>query len=359
MKLETIMAVILKNIHAWILMLFKQKDLIVPYKLLIQVTNDCNSKCEYCHIWKINKDNPELRKKELNLDDYSRLFQDYSKDLIWLALSGGEVTIHKDILEIITLAKANCPNLKFVTFTTNGLLPNKALQLSKHIQSLDLDCFVTISLDGDEKLHDKLRGVEGNYQKAFQTKSLLDSNGIISHFGITLSQDNTQFIEEQYDNYQKSLRAVTFVHGDGIYHTNPEVEYQKIAHSLVEIYMKFPLFHLSDIIEKIYLKIGVLFLNKVISGTRENIITCDAGSSSLHIFENGDVSPCMFLPSAGNLKNDSLSSILNSSQFQNLREDAEAGRCAKCWLNCYAPHSMMKRPFQTLRAFFFERLENE
>lgn len=345
MKLSTVSTVILKNIKAWTLKSLGLSHKIVPYKLLLQTTNDCNSRCESCFIWKINKDDPEKKAQELQLSDFENIFKDMGSHLVWLALSGGEVTMTEDTKEIVRLGKKYCPNLKFVTFTTNGLLPKKALELTQVIKDLELDCFVTISLDGNKEVHDKLRGIKGNFEKVMETERLIKGIGINSHFGITLSGENHSFIINEYKDYQETLKSVTFVHSEGIYNKSQKVDDQRIIESLKHIYRNYKLSTMADIVEKIYIKLGIKFLE---DGRKSNIIKCDAGSSSLHIFPRGEVSPCMFLPSSGNVKEKGLKNILDSDAFLEHKKNAKDGQCSKCWMNCYAPHSIMQSPVQSL-----------
>ena len=45
----------------------------------------------------------------------------------------------------------------------------------QNMQKKGLDVLITISLDGDEETHDKLRGVKGNYQKCVKLYDKLKS----------------------------------------------------------------------------------------------------------------------------------------------------------------------------------------
>lgn len=344
MKLTTILSIVLINIKHRIFFLFGKVELIVPYKVLIQTTNDCNSKCDSCHIWKINKDKT-LKEKEIKIPHYENLFKSYDKDLYWLSLSGGELTLDNNIYEVIKLAHRYCKNLKIITFTTNGLLPERALSIAECIRKYGFDHFITISLDGDEKLHDKIRGISGNYEKAFKTMNLLQSHGFNSHFGITLSDENYDFVKDQYEIYSDSIKAVTFVNSGGIYNTENSINREKLMSSLRVILKKYKISSLGDFWEMLYLRLALKFVQK---GQRKNIIPCSTGLSSLHISPYGEIGPCMYLDSYSNIKDpDYLDVILDKGNTTN-RMKPYLGKCQKCWMNCYAPHSMMLSPFKTL-----------
>ena len=120
---------------------------------------------------------------------------------------------------------------------------------------------ITISLDGDEETHDKLRGVKGNYQKCVKLYDKLKSEGINANYGITVSDSNNKFIEEKYKFYRDTIRAVTFVHSE-IYKTENQQEDIKILEFLKIIYKNYFIKNIQEIIEKIHIKISIKFLEE-------------------------------------------------------------------------------------------------
>lgn len=345
MRLKTLLKIVKINIIHRFYYSIGKIEKIIPYKVLIQLTNDCNSKCTSCRIWEINKVNPSLKKLELKSENFEKLFKELGNHLYWLSLSGGEVTLSSDIREQIKIAKKHCLNLSLVTFTTNGLLPEKALELALAIQKMKLELFVTISLDGSEKLHDSIRGIEGNYQKAFTTYQMLKDKNINAHFGITLSERNSEFIEHDFQKYREVIKAVTFVHDYGIYQTSNNDSLDKIKHSMKRVYRMYCAKSIGELFEKFYIKLGVIFLE---AEKKKNIIPCSAGLSSLHISPYGDFSPCMFLPNLGNIKSESIVESFNNEKYSKERLNPINGKCGKCWMNCYAPHSIMFSPFKSI-----------
>ena len=102
---------------------------------------------------------------------------------------------------------------------------------------------------------------------------------------------------------------------------------------------------MEHIIEKIHLKIAILFLRK---GRKKNIIPCDVINTSVHIMPNGDVKPCMFMESLGNLKDKKINEILNNKNTYLVKEQIKKNNCPKCWMNCYSPHSIMQHPLKSI-----------
>lgn len=347
MRLSTVSAIVLRNVKIWTYKALGQTSKLRPYKVLVSLTNQCNSRCEYCDIWKINPENPELFRQEIKLDDLDRMFENLGDDLIWLALSGGEITLVKYFKEMIVAAKKHCPKLRMVTFTTNALAPDRVLEYASFIQDQGLDVFVTISLDGDEEFHDRVRGIKGNYAKCERTYDMLKSAKIPVYYGITVADENYDFIKNEYVSRAENLKSVTFVHSGGIYEKENAVNYDRIHKGLAHIYKNYRIDHFSELLEKIHIKVSMLFLDKPFES---NVIPCEVMNTSAHIMPQGEIQPCMFMPAIGNIKTDNISDIYGSAEAAKVREEIRRDKCPKCWMNCYSPYSMMQHPFKSLAA---------
>ena len=341
MKISTILKIVSINVINWCKKLLKKK--IVPYKVLINLTDLCNSRCNFCDIWKIKPVN------EIQIPDVEKIFKDFNKNLIWLALSGGEVTLVKYFYELVDSAKKHCPNLRIIAFTTNGLLINRTIKYAQYVKEKGFDVLITISLDGDQKVHDELRGIPGNYNKCLELYNKLRELNINCHFGLTASASNYSFIKKKYFEYRNKIRAITFVHSEGIYNKENKNEDDILEDSLKIINRNYVIKNLTEIIEKIHIKVSYFFLK---NKRKKNIIPCDVLDSSVHIMPNGDLKPCMFMKSLGNIKNENLDNIISSNLYQKTREEVKANQCPKCWMNCYSVHSIMQHPFKSLYYFF-------
>ena len=337
MKLSTIFYIILINFKIYFKKLLRLN--IKPYKVLLNLTDLCNSRCNFCDIWKIKPQN------EINLKEIEKIFKSLNSSLYWLSLSGGEVTLVKYYKEMIDSLISNCKNIKILAFTTNALAVNRALDYALYAKKRGLDVLVTISLDGDESVHDKLRGIKGNYKKCFDLYNKLKEKKINCNFGITVSDKNSNFIFEKYLKYKYLIKAVTFVHNHGIFGIDKNLEDKNILESIKYIYKNYPTNKLEHIIEKIHLKIAILFLERK---REKNIIPCDVINTSLHIMPNGDVKPCMFMDSLGNIRSKNLDHIINNENTQIVKNQIKKNNCPKCWMNCYSPHSIMQHPVKSI-----------
>lgn len=116
--------------------------------LLIHVTQNCNSPCVMCDCWKTKE------KVELGVQDLSKTIDIFSSNRGELVMiSGGEPTLHKKNVEILSYCKSK--NLK-IAFNTNGiLLKNKLDEIAPYTD------FIVISIDAAEReLYKKIRGVD-------------------------------------------------------------------------------------------------------------------------------------------------------------------------------------------------------
>ena len=158
-----------------------------PYKLTFSITYSCQSRCATCNIWAI-KPNNELSLKEI------MAFAEKNRSFKWIEITGGEPFLRGDLAEIVSAFNENSkPYL--VTMPTNslcniGLIKNQVLKILKlGIPKLS----ITVSLDGYRELHDKIRGVKGNFDKAITVFKMLqelqqDHPNLFFVFGYTLSK---------------------------------------------------------------------------------------------------------------------------------------------------------------------------
>jgi len=344
MKLKTVVAIVKANIKIWYLKATNQYKKILPYKVLLNLTDLCNSRCAYCEIWKIKPVN------EISLENIKEIFDSLSDDLLWLSLSGGEVTLVNYYYELVDEVVKRCKNLKILAFTTNALSVNKTLSYAEYAKNKGLDVLITISLDGDKETHDKLRGIPGNFEKCEKLYSKLKEKKINVVYGITVSDQNSSFIKEKYSFLRDKIRAVTFVHTEGIYNVQNKTNDLSIIESIETIYRNYFIKNLSEIIEKIHIKLSINFLKK---NRKKNIIPCEVLNTSSHIMPSGDVKPCMFMNSLGNIKNEKFDKIYQSDATHIIRNQIKKNQCPKCWMNCYSPHSIMQNPFKSIINFLF------
>ena len=172
-----------------------------PQMIKIELTHHCNLSCRMCGFFG-RKDHEGLRKgiplpeKALTLEQLKKFVDDITVFTPFVGYSGAEPTLHPDYLDLALHIKKKG---LFFGFPTNGtLLEGKA----EEIVETGLD-WLTISLDGPEEIHDKVRGVPGTFKKLtagvkkiqeVKIRKKLSTPHI--NFNFTFCGDNYRYLEE-------------------------------------------------------------------------------------------------------------------------------------------------------------------
>jgi MoaA/NifB/PqqE/SkfB family radical SAM enzyme len=133
-----------------------------PQSISLTITNACNLRCQMCGQWSQEgymHDRKESLKQELALADWKRLVDEIAAHGVSsVLLRGGEVFLFPDIVELLEYINARGI---FISIDTNGTL------LKEHAADLVRigNIHLTISVDGPEKVHDQVRGVEGCFNR--------------------------------------------------------------------------------------------------------------------------------------------------------------------------------------------------
>jgi MoaA/NifB/PqqE/SkfB family radical SAM enzyme len=185
-------------------------ELSEPYKLNFSVTYMCQSRCQTCNIWQI------MPKNELTLDEI-RKFAEKNTSFRWIELTGGEPFLRSDIVEIARTFAENSKNLYILTMPTNSLCnSDMVFRRLEEILSLGIPrVAITISLDGYEELHDRIRGVKGNYQRAIYNFKRLQElkkkyKNLFFIFGYTMSTYNQGEFEKTFEAVKRDIPDITY-----------------------------------------------------------------------------------------------------------------------------------------------------
>lgn len=128
-----------------------------PLSCGLYVTNRCNLKCDMCSVWR------EEEKKTLPLEVNKMIIDDLRKlGCYYLSFSGGEPLLVEDIMARVAYAKTNLP---YVHLVSNGYFLNK--KIAQDLAATKIN-EISISIDGTEPCHDKIRGLQGSFRKALE-----------------------------------------------------------------------------------------------------------------------------------------------------------------------------------------------
>ncbi len=285
-------------------------------------TWECNSKCDSCHIWKIEPRKEDIMTLE-ELDNFSR--DKLLKDVRRIIISGGEPFLLDDLPQRLHILHKNCPNAYF-GMTANGLTPERTLRLVKEFYELSPDIDIRnigLSLNGRPKIHDRSRGIKGAFKKTIETFKLI--NHIVPvRFSFTFLPYNIQ----EYEWVKKFARKLgteayicwtvvndRFFQRDFLGDLTIKQFYKQLRPTLNHLVEKY------DIVRR-YLYNS--FIN-------ERMLDCTACRDFFHIDPYGNIFPCNFKLSEdriiGNIKERSFSEIWSKPKRLEIIKEIKAGEC--------------------------------
>lgn len=319
---------------------------IKPIDASLKVTENCNSRCITCNVWKGNE-----RKKDLSIEELEMIFYQLNEIKIkTIGMHGGEPLLRKDIGEVIKRAKKIIKGVKVLVITNGLLLKIRARELKD--SGVD---FICVSLDGIGETNDKIRGIPGGYKIAIEgIKELkkIDKEGKIQvHIGTTLVSLNIHQVPQLINLARDLGTSWAFSLFDtSPYHFNniPEaadlkkVEKNKIEEAIryiSEARKKYP---------KTLLNITPLsldFADEYLKGIKP-FFHCVLGYLRIYIDSSKNVySGCWAMSSSGNLKEKSIKEIIESQIYKKRIKEMYELKCPYCTCGFLINHAINKLPY--------------
>jgi MoaA/NifB/PqqE/SkfB family radical SAM enzyme len=140
-----------------------------PWNVTANLTFSCNLRCRQCNLWKQGKT------KELDTKEWKKILNDTIDWLgsCYITITGGEPLLRRDaVKEIIGLASKRGIMTNLIT---NGFFLDD--ELLRELEDSGLST-LSVSLDGREETHDRLRGKRGLYKSISLAIESADKNGI-------------------------------------------------------------------------------------------------------------------------------------------------------------------------------------
>ena len=166
-----------------------------PLAVTFNLTNLCNLKCPHCYQdASASKTSNEVSTKEI----FSIIYQLSQFGVMGMLYGGGEPLMHPDIFKILRFTiKLGL----FANLSTNGTLITE--KIAQKIKDTGVSR-VTISLDGIEETHDKMRGKTGTFQRTLQGIKNCKAVGMETGIATTLTKYNVHEMP-QIVEFAKSL----------------------------------------------------------------------------------------------------------------------------------------------------------
>ncbi len=171
------------------------KKYILPSHVNFPITDNCNSMCKMCNVWK-DKSTNELSSEEIKELYSDKLFSETKH----LGISGGEPTLRKDLLACISSILEAIPSLQSLSITSHGFHPKKWAKYLPDIVELckkhNTFFKLNVSVDGIGKLHEEVRRIEGGWQKVLKTLEIAKTNNVPVQIQCTVSKHNVFGVNE-------------------------------------------------------------------------------------------------------------------------------------------------------------------
>src|SRR3989475_710278 len=192
----------------------------------IELTYGCNLHCVHCYTDCYNR--PDLIKQELSYEEITRILDQLAAEgCLWVCLTGGEIFMRKDFLDIYDYAKQKG---FLITLFTNGTLFTEAMAdyLKEHPPfSIEISCH-----GATEETFDRITQVKGSFQRFLKGIRLLVERGLpikIKTKAMTVNQHELDqikaFVEGLGTQFRLSNVIYPRLNGDltpAIYRLSPE-----------------------------------------------------------------------------------------------------------------------------------------
>ncbi|MDQ1279484.1 MAG: family radical protein [Thermoproteota archaeon] len=147
-----------------------------------KLTYNCNLRCKMCPFWKRSSTDSSLEREKAILK------QIYDSGAFGIAFEGGEPLLRKDLVNILAFSRS-LP-LQTSIITNGTLLESRIDEIAPYINGA-----VYVSLDGLEKTHDMIRGVDGCFKNA--TRGIAaSSEKVFVTINTTIMMENLYEIED-------------------------------------------------------------------------------------------------------------------------------------------------------------------
>ena len=319
-----------------------------PLKLNLCLTYWCQYRCKTCNIWR------RKPADELTTDEVLALVRE-NPHITWADLTGGEIFLRQDIDEIFAAIAAGWRRLAILHFPTNGFLTDRIVRSAERIAAHagPSRTIITVSLDGDERLNDDIRGIKGGFKRQIETfKALRRIPGIEVVLGVTLSAFNAGRFAETFaacarecpglgidDLHLNVAQVSNHYYGNdavsGMAPSRQQVEQELATYRRLQGRPRAA----KHLLERAFLGYLDTYLQ-----TGRTPMPCHALRASCFIDPWGVVYPCIsYSRPVGRLRDTGmrLAPIWESAEASGTQREIWQGQCPQCWTACEAYQSIL------------------
>ncbi len=310
--------------------------------LVLMPHSRCNCRCVMCDIWKANQNKNEISSDVLakHIDSFRKLGVKH------VALSGGEALMHSNLWKFCGQLKSI--GIKISLLSTGVTLKANAHHVIKHVDD------VIVSLDGSPEIHNQIRNIPSAFEKlkegvtalkelnpAFRVTgrcvlqklnyiSLIDIIATAKSLGLDqisfLAADVSSHAFNRENPWEENKVVQIELNNDDI------IEFEQLVND--SIHQFTDLYQSKFIAESPEKMLGIVQYYKALLGQAQfPVKRCNAPWVSAVIEADGEVRPCFFHKSYGNISTGSFHKILNSKEAVSFRKNLDVKHdsiCERC-----------------------------
>ncbi|MAF95307.1 MAG: hypothetical protein CMM60_06090 [Rhodospirillaceae bacterium] len=326
-----------------------------PLHLIFFITNLCDFRCEHCFLVTNGELNDKTR-PQLTLEEIDRIAHSVP-DLVALSLTGGEPFLRKDLPEIVR-SFVRHTNVKTLNLVTNGARVERILpQIGSILKDADLSVFLTISFDGGEEGHNRIRRKPKAFSQALETlDTLLQLSA--RHWNLAIGVNST-FIGTNFDDLMALYDVLEATPPDyatlnlmrGIDWRDRPVELNMVEY--LELYRRKDRLHKASdgrrtLLQSVMKAKDTVMAHALAQTYEQNasLYSCYGGQLLGVLKDNGELFACEQLNTPfGNVREAGydLSKVWESAQAQEEREQIKNRRC-HCTYECTMSSNILFNP---------------
>jgi MoaA/NifB/PqqE/SkfB family radical SAM enzyme len=147
----------------------------LPLSVTFEVTHRCNLGCQHCYLTEGPVGRPKPTREELTLDEIRALFDDLAEaGTFFLTLTGGEVFMRRDFLDV--LAEARARSFSVTVFTTGTLLTEETAERVAALHPLSVEVSI---YSANPAIHDAVTRIPGSHARSLRALRRLRDRGVV------------------------------------------------------------------------------------------------------------------------------------------------------------------------------------
>lgn len=285
----------------------EQAGIHVPPFLIASIASQCNLHCAGCYAQVEAICGESADTEDMSAKEWESIFSEaFSLGVSFILLAGGEPLLRRDVLE----TAAGFPGIIFPVFTNGTMMDKDYLSLFNRNSNL----IPVLSLEGGKLETDRRRG-DGTYVQVESVMRHFKGNKVLFGTSITVTHENLHTVTS--DTFVSGLRdkgcgLILFVE---YVPAKAGTEYLVLNRQDIDVLEEKTAFLKKKFDDTIVISFP---------GDEEAMGGCLAsGRGFFHINARGGAEPCPFSPySKHNLKTSSITEVLKSNYFDELREIA-------------------------------------